>query len=215
MPQSKVTQILDELKKHYPNSKCSLNYNNPLQLLIATILSAQCTDKRVNLVTKEIFKKYAEAKDYANTPVEQLEQDIKSTGFYRNKAKNIKATSQMIINDFNNQVPDTMDQLIKLPGVARKTANVVLGNWFHKNEGVVVDTHVSRITQRLNLTKNKDPNKIEKDLIEIIPKAEWTQFSHYLIDHGRKLCKAPKPNCQDCFFSEALCPSKQKFLKHN
>ncbi|MAE13306.1 endonuclease III [Candidatus Woesearchaeota archaeon] len=206
MPQT--TKILQLLKHHYPKAKCTLTHNSAFQLLVATILSAQCTDKRVNLVTKTLFKKYKTANDYATAHMNELEQDIRSTGFYRNKAKNIQKTAQILKN---KPVPNTMEELIQLPGVARKTANVLLGTWYKKNSGIVVDTHVARISQRLNLTQQSNPEKIEQDLMKIIPQTEYTQFSHQLIQHGRTLCKAQTPQCKNCFLLP-LCPAGKRTI---
>lgn len=205
----KTQKILLLLKKQYPKVKCALNYKNPLELLIATILSAQCTDERVNIVTDKLFKKYKNIKDYANAKLSDFEKDIYSTGFYRNKAKNIIATCNIIYKKYKGKVPKNFDELLKLPGVARKTANCVMGNAFNVPSGVVVDTHVSRITQRLGLTKNTDPNKIEQDLIKLLPKDEWIMFSHRLIWHGRRVCDARKPKCEICTLNK-LCPSVVK-----
>jgi endonuclease-3 len=188
MKKDKVNKVLSLLKKDYPNPKCALNHKNPLELLIATILSAQCTDKRVNIVTKNLFKKYKTLKDYTNANLKEFEKDIKSTGFYRNKAKNILSTCSILEKLYKGRVPKDFNELLKLPGVARKTANCVMGNAFGVASGVVVDTHVLRITQRLGLTKNKDPKKIEEDLIKLLPKEEWIMFSHRLIWHGREVC---------------------------
>lgn len=190
--------ILKTLRKTYPNAHCELNHKNPLELLIATVLSAQCTDKRVNLVTQNLFKKYKKASDYARAPLEGLEQDVRSTGFYRNKARNIQKTAQTIHHQFKGKVPETMEELVTLPGVGRKTANVILGNAYGKNEGVVVDTHVSRISRLLGLTHEKTPEKIEQDLMTLFPKKDWTQLSHFLIWHGRRLCVARRPDCPHC-----------------
>lgn len=207
----RVEKIFRSLKKLFPDAHCELVHYNPLELLIATILSAQCTDKRVNIVTKDLFRKYRTLEDYVNVPQETLEQDIHSTGFYRNKAKNIRASAAIIANDFGGQVPQTMDELLTLPGVARKTANVVLGNAFGKNEGVVVDTHVKRISARLALTKQTTPEKIELDLMELIPQKDWTLFSHLIVFLGRRCCTARKPNCSACPLSKKLCPSAGTF----
>ena len=203
---AKAKQILDLLKKDYPRPQCALKHKNPLELLIATILSAQCTDERVNIVTEKLFKKYKTVKDYANAKLKEFEKDVYSTGFYKNKAKNIISTCNIIYKKHKGKVPKNFDELMYLPGVARKTANCVMGNAFNIPSGVVVDTHVSRITQRLGLTKNTDPNKIEQDLIKIIPKNEWIMFSHRLIWHGRKVCDARKPRCEICSLKK-LCPS--------
>jgi endonuclease-3 len=194
----RVKAIWPILKKTYPQAKCALEHSDPLQLLIATILSAQCTDVRVNIVTKTLFKKYKTAKDWAGAPLEEIEQDIKSTGFYRNKALNIKNACQKIINDFGDKVPNTMDELLTLNGVGRKTANVVLGNAFGV-AGIVCDTHVIRLSRRLALSeKTNDAEKLEFDLMEIVPKENWTLFSHLLIFHGRNICKARRPDCPVC-----------------
>lgn len=208
MNRIEITKIL---KQNYPQAKCSLNFKDSWELLVATILSAQCTDQRVNLVTKNLFKKYVTVSDYANSDLSNLEQDIRLTGFYRNKAKNIKNSARVIIRDFEKKIPDQMDNLLKLPGVARKTANVVLGNAFGKTEGIVVDTHVKRVSQRLGLTKNKDPEKIEQDLMKIISKDSWIWFSHAIIEHGRRVCQAKKPKCLECPFKD-MCPSKIIFF---
>ncbi|MDP3724175.1 MAG: endonuclease III [bacterium] len=205
-----MQNVLQSLDARYPHAQCSLDFSNPLELLVATILSAQCTDKRVNLVTKTLFNKYKTAHDYATAPLAELEQDVRSTGFYRNKAKAIQGAARMIVETFDGRVPSTMDELIQLPGVARKTANVVLGNAFGKAEGIVVDTHVSRISQRLGLTQKKDPIKIEQDLMQFIPKDRWTTFAHQMIQFGREICKAPKPKCPDCPI-RSFCPSAKVF----
>jgi len=199
------------LKKTYPDARCMLDRSDPLQLLVATILSAQCTDKRVNIVTKELFKKYRTAADYAGADSARFQQEIRSTGFFRNKAKNIIAAAAMIVERFNGEVPDNMDDLLSLPGVARKTANVVLCDAFGKNEGVVVDTHVMRVSNRLKLTSrnNNQGDKIEKDLMELLPRQQWAIFSHLLIFHGRACCTARKPSCHACPINH-LCPSAGK-----
>ena len=209
---SRLRQLLGILQKTYPEAHCALNFTTPLELLIATILSAQCTDKRVNMVTPVLFKKYRTAKDYANAPQAELEKAIKSTGFYRNKTKSIRAATSTIATKFGGRVPDSMDGLRELPGVGRKTANVVLGNAFGKNEGIVVDTHVIRLSQRLGLTKHKDPEKIERDLMKLVPKEHWTNWSHWLIWHGRRRCYARKPDCANCEVFR-LCPSGKVFLR--
>jgi endonuclease-3 len=203
--EERVRAIWPILKKTYPQAKCALEHTNPLELLIATILSAQCTDVRVNIVTKTLFKKYKSAKDWANAPLEQIEQDIKSTGFYRNKAFNIKNACQKIISDYSRKVPDTMDELLKLNGVGRKTANVVLGNAFGV-PGVLCDTHVIRLSRRLELSANLDPVKLEFDLMEIVPKKNWTLFSHLIVFHGRNVCQARKPKCDICQIAK-YCPA--------
>ncbi|MDP2927939.1 MAG: endonuclease III [Candidatus Omnitrophota bacterium] len=205
-----IDKILILLKKEYPQAKIALNFTNPLEILVSTILSAQCTDARVNLVTKTLFKKYRTVEDYAKANIKTFEQEIHSTGFYHNKAKNIIATAQKILKDFKGKVPDSMDKLIQLPGVARKTANIVLLNGFRKVEGIAVDTHVRRLSQRLSLSKNDDPNKIEQDLMKLLDRKEWGNFSHLLIEHGRKICIAKKPKCLKCILQN-LCPSKEIF----
>ena len=208
----RVARLLKIWPKVYPHAHCELDFRNPLQLLVATILSAQSTDKRVNMVTPALFKKYRTAKDYADAPQAALESAIKSTGFYRNKTKSIRGAMRAIVEKHGGKVPDTMDELCALPGVGRKTANVVLGNAFHQDEGIVVDTHVIRLSQRLGLTKHKDPAKIELDLIKIVPREHWTNWSHWLIWHGRRRCYARKPDCSNCeVFS--LCPSGKVFLR--
>jgi endonuclease-3 len=202
---ARTQKIIDGLKQAYPSAHCELNYSNPLQLLIATILSAQCTDKRVNIVTENLFKKYKSAADFANAKAAELENDIKSTGFYRNKAKSILAAAKSIVAQHGGEVPRTMEQLIELGGVGRKTANVVLGNAFQINVGIVVDTHVSRLSQRLDLTRETDPVKIEQALVKLVPRDEWTLFSHLLIWHGRRRCYARNPDCANCEVLK-LCP---------
>jgi endonuclease-3 len=205
-PQKRIGEILKRFKKAYPDAKCSLNYSNAFELLVATILSAQCTDERVNFVTKTLFKKYPKPQNYLGVPEEELQNDIRTTGFFRNKTKSIRGASKMILENFGGKVPSTMDELLKLPGVARKTANVVLGNVFHIADGVVVDTHVRRVSQRLALTKQSDPEKIEQDLMKLIPKKDWIHFSHMIILHGRHICKAQRPDCANCIVND-LCPS--------
>jgi endonuclease-3 len=202
----RAEQILDWLKKEYPDAHCALNHTNPLELLVATILSAQCTDERVNVVTETLFRKYRRPEDYLAVEQSELEQDIHSTGFFRNKAKSIRGACEMILSEHGGEVPQTMEELLPLPGVARKTANVVLGNSFGIASGVVVDTHVSRVSQRLALTAETLPEKIERDLIEQIPQDDWILFSHLLIAHGRKICQARKPKCAECGLNE-ICPS--------
>ena len=192
-----ISAILRILDQTYPEAKCSLDFNNPLELLVATVLSAQCTDERVNQVTKTLFDKYQAAADYANATLEELEDDIRSTGFFRNKAKSLKNCSAELVEKYQGEVPASLEQLVKLPGIGRKTANVILGTAFNV-PGIVVDTHVGRITQRIGLTQEKDPVKIEFDLMEIIPRDKWTVFSHQLIQHGRAICNARKPKCSKC-----------------
>ncbi len=201
-----VHAIIDELRSLYPDAKCSLNYSNPLELLVATQLSAQCTDVRVNIVTEQLFKKYRTVEDYATASQEELEQDIRPTGFYRNKARNIRAACQRIITEYGGEVPRTMAGLLSLAGVARKTANVVLGNAFGIVEGFVVDTHVGRFSRRFGWTKNEDPVKVEQDLMRIIPQQDWLDLSHLLIFHGRAVCYARNPQCERCTLV-LLCPS--------
>ena len=202
----RVARLVEALPKVYPGAHCELDYRNPLELFIATILSAQCTDKRVNMVTPALFKKYRTAKDYANAVPTELENAIKSTGFYRNKAKAIQGTCRMISEEHGGRVPDDLESLLALPGVARKTANVVLGNAFNNPAGVVVDTHVQRLSNRLGLSDEKQPEKIERDLSELVPRKSWVQFPHLLIAHGRAICKARTPLCDECVL-EQLCPS--------
>ena len=206
----RTAEIIRRLKKAYPDAHCALVHSNAFELLIATILSAQCTDVRVNIVTADLFRKYRGPQDYLNVSQKQLETDIHSTGFFRNKAKNIQAACSRIIDEYNGQVPRTMDELLTLGGVARKTANVVLGNAFGIASGVVVDTHVSRLSQRLGLTENTSPEKIEKDLTLLVPKKNWVMFSHWLIFHGREVCHARKPKCPECVLAD-LCPSRDIF----
>jgi endonuclease-3 len=211
-PRERAAQLVEVLPEVYPGAHCELDFKNPLELLVATILSAQCTDKRVNLVTPVLFKKYRRAADYAKAPVPALEREIKSTGFFRSKTKSIRGATATIVRKFGGRVPDSMEKLRELPGVGRKTANVVLGNAFGKNEGIVVDTHVSRLSQRLRLTKETDPEKIELDLIKLVPKKHWTHWSHWLIWHGRRRCFARKPDCSQCEIFR-LCPSGKIFLR--
>ena len=204
--------ILPILKRTYPHAQCSLDYSNPLELLVATILSAQCTDERVNIVTKSLFKKYRNAKAYADVVPEELEMDIQSTGFYRNKTKSLRGMGAALVERHGGKVPQTMDELTHLPGVGRKTANVVLGNAFNQNVGVVVDTHVTRVSNRLGLTKHAvDAVKIEQDLMQVVPQEEWTLFSHLLIHHGRAICQARKPECPECPLLP-YCPAGPKFI---
>jgi endonuclease III len=197
-PKRHAAKILKLLAKEYPDAQCSLDFRTPLELLIATILSAQCTDERVNLVTKALFHKYRGAADYARAPLAELEQAVQSTGFFRNKAKNIRGCCQMLLEQHGGEVPRDLDALAALPGVGRKTANVVLGTAFGIPSGVVVDTHVTRVSQRLGLTAQKDPKKIEQELMAILPQAEWIAFSHRMIQHGRRWCTARKPDCEHC-----------------
>ncbi len=198
-------EIIKQLKKEYPDAHCELAHANAFELLVATILSAQCTDERVNIVTATLFRKYRSPQDYLEVAQEELELDIRPTGFFRNKAKSIQGASRKIIENFGGAIPQTMEELLTLNGVARKTANVVLGNAFGIASGVVVDTHVSRLSQRLGLTENVAPEKIEKDLTELVPQKEWILFPHLLIAHGRKICQARKPRCEICVL-ENICP---------
>ena len=198
-------EIVKRLRETYPDARCSLDFGNVFQLLVATILSAQCTDERVNIVTKDLFKKYTTIESVANASLEEMEQDIKSTGFYRNKAKNIVACAQKILSDFGGLVPNNMDDLLTLPGVGRKTANLVLGD-VYGIPGIVVDTHVKRISNKLGLTKNSDPEKIEFDLRDILPEENWIEWNHLIVFHGRAICKAKSPMCAICPLAD-LCPS--------
>jgi len=202
----RIGTIIERLFARFPEAQCALAHQDPLQLLVATILSAQCTDVRVNMVTRELFRKYRTAGDYAAADPAVFEQEIRSTGFFRTKTKSILGMAQALVERHGGTVPDTMEALTALPGVGRKTANVVLGTAFGKNEGVVVDTHVARIAGRLRLSKQDDPVRIEQDLMAIVPRAEWTQFSHTLIHHGREICDARKPKCEICPVAD-LCPS--------
>src|SRR5215218_4307685 len=202
----RTRDIIRRLKRAYPGAKCSLIHSNPFELLIATILSAQCTDERVNIVTADLFRKYRSCDDYLKTPAGELENDIRSTGFYRNKAKAIQGAAKVLSDKYDGCVPDRIEDLIALPGVARKTANVVLGNAYGIASGVVVDTHVARLSRRLGLTEETAPEKIEKDLSELVPKKDWVMFPHWLIFHGRKICKARTPLCGECPVAK-LCPS--------
>lgn len=200
-----TAEIIKRLKKMYPDAHCALNHSNAFELLVATILSAQCTDDRVNIVTATLFRKYRTPQDFVDVPLEELTQDIKSINFFNNKAKNIQATARKIVEEFSGEVPKTMDELLSLNGVARKTANVVLGNAFGIASGVVVDTHVSRLSQRLGITEETTPEKIEKDLQELVPKKDWVMFPHWLIYHGRQICNARKPKCEECKLNN-ICP---------
>lgn len=202
----RTEQIIKLLKRAHPDAHCALNHSNAFELLVATILSAQCTDERVNIVTADLFRKYRTAQDYLKVPETELQQDIRTTGFFRNKTRNIQGACKMLVEEFNSEVPKTMEELLKLPGVARKTANVVLGVAYGIAAGIVVDTHVTRLSNRLGLTKQKDAVKIENDLIKLVPKKDWIIFSHLLIFHGRRICKARRPQCEECAV-EKLCPS--------
>ncbi len=202
----RTEKIIKLLKRAHPDAKCALHHSNAFELLIATILSAQCTDERVNKVTADLFRKYRKPEDYLKVPATELQEDIRTTGFFRNKTKSIQGACKILVEEFDDEVPQSMAELLKLPGVARKTANVVLGVAYGKAEGVVVDTHVSRLSHRLKLTKQKDAGKIEKDLMEIVPRKNWIEFAHLLIFHGRRICKARRPLCEPCVV-EGLCPS--------
>jgi endonuclease-3 len=206
----RVRKIIRLLQRAYPDAKCSLNHSNAFELLIATILSAQCTDARVNIVTQDLFRKYRKPEDYLKVSPRELQQDIRTTGFFRNKTTSIQGAAKALIEDYGGEVPQTMDELLELPGVARKTANVVLGNAFGISAGVVVDTHVTRLSHRLGLSSQKTAEKIERDLIPIVPKKDWVIFPHLFIAHGRAICKARNPLCAECVV-EKLCPSS--FLK--
>lgn len=204
----RVDEIFPILKKTYPDAKIALKFRTPVQLLVATILSAQCTDVRVNIVTKDLFKKYKKIADFANADIDQFQEDIRSTGFYKNKSKNIIAAANLILENYSGKVPSTMEELVKLPGVGRKTANCLLGNVFN-TPGITCDTHVIRLSRRLALSENSDPVKLEYDLMEIVPRTKlggWTMFSHLMIFHGRNICKARKPNCPNCPIAKH-CPS--------
>ena len=205
----RAKELQNRLPKIYPDAHCELIHSNPLELLVATILSAQCTDKRVNIVTHDLFQRCKSAQDYADISQEELESIVRSTGFYRNKAKNIRAMGQTLVERHGGEVPCTLDELASIPGAGRKTANVVLGNAFSKNEGVVVDTHVGRLSQRLGLTKFTDPIRIERDLMKLFPQKSWADLSHWLIFHGRRRCAARKPDCPNCELRD-ICPSAKE-----
>lgn len=211
---AKVLKIVELLEKEFPDAKIALNYASPLELLVATILSAQCTDQRVNIVTKTLFRKYRNAEDYAEADLKELEEDIRSAGFYHNKAKNIKRCCQLLVERHHSHVPRTMEGLLELPGVARKTANVVLQNAYGVVEGIAVDTHVRRVSGRLGLTENENPDKIEQDLMKIVPRDKWARITDLLIFLGRHICKAKKPKCEACVLNK-LCPSAFTFGKEN
>ena len=210
----RATEIIKRLKKAYPDAHCALNHTSAFELLVATILSAQCTDERVNIVTADLFRKYRGPQDYLNVTKQELETDIHSTGFFRNKSKNIQAACKRIIEVYGGEIPQTMDEILTLGGVARKTANVVLGNAFGIASGVVVDTHVGRLSKRLGLTANESPEKIERDLMELVPKRNWIMFPHWLIFHGRQVCAARRPKCEICVLAD-LCPSRPLFEQAN
>lgn len=209
----RTVRLLEQLKVAYPDARCSLNYASPLELLVATVLSAQCTDERVNIVTQSLFDKYRTASDYATSPPGELEADIQSTGFYRNKAKALRACCAELLTRYEGQVPADMTALVQLPGIGRKTANVILGNAFDMAEGIVVDTHVRRLAGRLELSRHSDPEKIEQDLIRLVPRRGWTLFSHLLIWHGRRVCSARSPKCPVCPLHD-LCPSAKMPSSH-
>ena len=205
-----ISEVVPRLEREYPDARTELAWKNPLELLVATILSAQTTDVRVNQVTRELFEKYRTAEDYAAAEPARLEEDIRPTGFYRNKARALQGMARALLERHGGEVPRTMAELVALPGVGRKTANVVLGNAFGVDEGIVVDTHVRRVSTRLGLTEESDPEKIEQDLLQVVPKEEWTVFSHLLILHGRRVCKARKPDCPDCVLND-VCPSSDLY----
>jgi endonuclease-3 len=207
--EERLNKIIEGLRNTYPDAHCELDFQTPFQLIIATILSAQCTDKRVNIVTRDLFNKYRSPADLAKANPEELEQEIKSTGFYRNKAKNIRAMAKDLVEKYGGKLPNSMAELTGLAGVGRKTANVVLGNAFGINEGIVVDTHVMRLTKRLKLSSHTEPEKIEQDLMKLVPQSQWTNFSHWLIWHGRRRCYARNPDCGGCEIG-GLCPSRGK-----
>jgi endonuclease-3 len=208
----RIGDILKILRKNYPATCTALNFENPLQILVATILSAQCTDERVNKITPALFKKYPSAKEFARAKQEDLETEVRSTGFFRNKAKSIIGAAKKICEDFGGEVPDAMEDLLTLPGVARKTANIVLSSAFKKAEGIAVDTHVKRLSERLGLSTQQAPEKIEKDLLALVPKKDWLDFNYLLVNHGRAICIARKPRCPECPLKN-LCPSAEKFMK--
>jgi endonuclease-3 len=208
--EGRIEEIIFILSEAYPSSRTALQHENPLQILVATILSAQCTDEKVNQITPSLFQKYPKPSDFASVDKQELEAEIRPTGFFRNKAKSIINASKKIVEDFGGKVPDNMEDLVTLPGVARKTANIVLSSAFKKAEGIAVDTHVRRLSQRLGLSKEKDPDKIEKDLMEIVPKKYWLDFNYLLVNHGRKICSARKPLCPKCGVKH-LCPSAKDF----
>lgn len=206
----RALEVLRRLKVEYPDAKCALDHRSPLELTVATILSAQCTDKRVNMVTPALFARYPTAEDYAEASLPELEEMIRSTGFYRNKSKSLKGLGQALVERHGGQIPETLTELVKLPGIGRKTANVVLGNAFGIDEGVVVDTHVGRLSKRLGLTEadQKDAIRVERDLMELVPRSDWTLWAHLLIDHGRKVCGARSPKCNECVLAD-ICPSAE------
>jgi endonuclease III len=207
-PAAPAQEVVARLKSEFPDARTELDWGNPLELLVATMLSAQTTDVQVNRVTQSLFSKYRTAEDYAESSPGELEEDIRPTGFYRNKARSLRNMASALVQEHDGEVPRTMQELVALPGVGRKTANVVLGNAFGVDEGIVVDTHVRRVSGRLGLTENRDPEKIERDLMRVVPKRDWTVFSHLLILHGRSTCKARKPDCPDCVLND-ICPSAE------
>jgi endonuclease-3 len=207
----RVREIIRLLRKHYPRSRTALKFRNPFEILVATILAAQCTDERVNKVTPGLFRKYPTPAHFARADRAELEQEIRSTGFFRNKAKSIIGASQKIVEEFGGVVPDSMDNLVTLPGVARKTANIVLSAGYAKAEGIAVDTHARRLSQRLGLSRQQDPDKIERDLVAVVPRKDWLDFNFMLVDHGRAICQARAPKCPECFLNR-LCPSAKKFF---
>jgi endonuclease-3 len=209
-PKARILKIIDLLEKEHPDAKVALHYSNPLELLVATMLSAQTTDEGVNRVTETLFKKYKKPEDYANAEMNELEEDIRSTGFYHKKAKNLKNSARMLVEKFNSKVPKTMEDMIELPGVARKTANIVLSNAYNVVAGIAVDTHVRRLTKRLGLSKSNDPDKIETDLMNLVPREKWMRIADLLIFHGRRVCQAKKPNCVQCVLNK-ICPSAFTF----
>jgi endonuclease III len=213
-PKERIGPIIRKLKRRFPEARCSLDYDTPLQLLVATILSAQCTDERVNMVTPALFARYRTAEEFADANPAELEEMIRSTGFYRNKTKSLIGMGRALAERFGGEVPRTMEALTSVPGAGRKTANVVLGNAFGIAEGVVVDTHVGRISQRLGLTRQEDPGKIERDLMVIVPRREWTLFPHLMIHHGRAICQARKPQCEVCPIND-LCPFPGRPVPHS
>ena len=210
VPNARVAKVIESLEKQYPEAKTALNYSNPLEMLVATMLSAQTTDVRVNIVTQKLFKKYRTPEDYANADLKELEQDIRSTGFYHNKARNLQKCCQMLVEKFHSQVPKTMEELVELPGVARKTANIVLNNSYGIIGGIAVDTHVHRVSQRLGLSENEDAAKIEQDLMKITPKEKWMKLTDLMIFHGRQVCIARKPKCDICVLNK-ICPCAFEF----
>jgi endonuclease-3 len=211
-PEKRIGEVIDLLKKAYPKSRTALKFQSPLQILVATILSAQCTDEKVNQITPALFRKYPTALDFAEADPKTLEKEIRPTGFFRNKTKSIINASRKIASDFGGKVPDTMESLITLPGVARKTANIVLSSGYKKAEGIAVDTHVKRLSQRLGLSKEKVPDKIERDLMKLVPREHWIDFNYMLVNHGRKVCQARKPNCPECVLKHLCLSAKEYFF---